>query len=59
MSEEKAVRFTVSMPEPLRTRFKAKCVIQGVTMNDTIVKLVEEWAAEESRPSLSKKKSKA
>jgi hypothetical protein len=46
MSEEKLVRFTVSMPEPLRTRLKAKCVLQGVTMNDTIVKLVEEWTEE-------------
>ena len=55
MSEEKLVRFTVSMPETLRTKLKAKCVIQGVTMNDTIVKLVEEWAEEESPNTPSKK----
>jgi hypothetical protein len=54
--EEKVVRFTVSMNDSLRTKFKAKCVIQGVTMNDTIVKLVEEWSAEESHTKSHKNK---
>lgn len=48
MSEEKLVRFTVSMPEPLRTKLKAKCVLQGTTMNETIVRLVEEWTGDQS-----------
>jgi len=56
MSEEKLVRFTVSMPEPLRTKLKAKCVLKGVTMNDTIVKLVEEWTEEESPKATAKTK---
>lgn len=58
MSEEKLVRFTVSMPEPLRTKLKAKCVLQGVTMNDTIVKLVEEWTGEEPPKATTKRSPK-
>jgi hypothetical protein len=56
MSEEKLVRFTVSMPEPLRTKLKAKCVLQGTTMNDTIVRLVEEWTDEDTKASVRSKK---
>jgi hypothetical protein len=57
MSEEKLVRFTVSMPEPVRTKLKAQCVLQGVTMNDTIVKLVEQWIKQPEPTASPKRKS--
>lgn len=43
MSKAKTVKFQVYLPEDLRTRFKAKCVISGATMNETAVKLIEAW----------------
>lgn len=49
--ESKKVRFTVSMPEPLRTKLKAKCVIEGITMNEKIVELVEGWTEETPKQS--------
>jgi hypothetical protein len=50
MPDQKTVRFTVYMSEDLRTRFKAKCVLQGATMNETLVRLVEDWTNQEEPP---------
>lgn len=43
MADTKTVKFQVYLPEELRTRFKAKCVVSGTTMNETAVKLIEAW----------------
>lgn len=43
MTDTKTVKFQVYLPEDLRTRFKAKCVVSGTTMNETAVKLIEAW----------------
>jgi ParG len=43
MSEGKPVAIRVSMPEDVRARFKAKCALEGVSMNDQVVKLIEQW----------------
>lgn len=50
MSEAKTVKFQVYLPEDLRTRFKAKCVMSGTTMNETAVKLIEAWADKDELP---------
>jgi hypothetical protein len=41
--EEKLVRLQVQLPENLRTRFKSRCVLEGATMNEMVLKLLEEW----------------
>lgn len=43
MSEPKLVKIQVQLPDDVRTQFKAKCVIEGVTMNDTIIQLIKDW----------------
>lgn len=43
MADTKTVKFQVYLPEDLRTRFKAKCVVSGTTMNETAVKVIEAW----------------
>ena len=50
MAEPKTVKFQIYLPEDLRTRFKAKCVVSGVTMNETAVKLIEGWTEEDKLP---------
>ncbi len=43
MSEPKLVKIQIQLPDDVRTQFKAKCVIEGVTMNDTIIQLIKDW----------------
>lgn len=50
MADTKTVKFQVYLPEELRTRFKAKCVVSGTTMNETAVKLIEAWADKDELP---------
>lgn len=50
MPEAKTVKFQVYLPEDLRTRFKAKCVMSSTTMNETAVKLIETWTDKDERP---------
>ncbi len=57
MSEPRIVKIQIQLPEDLRTRFKAKCVVQGVTMNEALVSLIEEWA-DKKEPSPQKGKDK-
>lgn len=47
MSENKTVKIQVQLSEDLRTRFKSKCVLAGTTMNDTVIKLIEDWTSSE------------
>lgn len=54
MSEPKTVKIQIQLPEDLRTRFKAKCVVQGVTMNEAVVSLIEQWADKDEKTSASK-----
>ena len=44
MSEPRTVKIQIQLPEDLRTRFKAKCVTEGVTMNQIVVELIEAWS---------------
>lgn len=54
MADTKTVKFQVYLPEDLRTRFKAKCVVSGTTMNETAVRLIEAWTdKDELLPSVS------
>jgi hypothetical protein len=46
MSESKTVKIQVQLPEELRTRFKAKCVTEGTTMNQMVIDLVKAWTEE-------------
>jgi ParG len=50
MADTKTVKFQVYLPEELRTRFKAKCVVSGTTMNEAAVKLIEAWASKDEIP---------
>lgn len=43
---DKAVAIRVQMPEKLRAKFKARCALQGKTMNEVVVALIEQWLAE-------------
>lgn len=46
MTNSKVVKIQVQLSEDLRTRFKSKCVLSGVTMNEVLVKLMEDWTEE-------------
>lgn len=50
MTETKTVKFQVYLPKELRTRFKAKCVVSGTTMNEAAVKLIEAWTDKDELP---------
>ena len=43
MPEPRTVKIQIQLPEDLRTRFKAKCVVTGTTMNQALIELVEAW----------------
>ncbi len=43
VSEEKQVSYKMFLPEPLRARFKSVCALKGVSMNQVLIQLVEEW----------------
>ncbi len=46
----KPVAIRVQMPDSLRAKFKAQCALQGKTMNEAIIELMERWLAEASQP---------
>ncbi len=46
VSEEKQVSYKVFMPESLRARFKSLCALEGVSMSQVLVGLVEQWVQE-------------
>ena len=56
MADNKVVKIQVQLPEDLRTRFKAKCVLTGTTMNEALINLMEDWTQEESHTKSHKKK---
>ena len=51
MTSSKMVKIQMQLPEDLRTRFKSKCVLDGATMNEVLVKLVKEWTEETPKQS--------
>ncbi|HEY9667821.1 MAG TPA: plasmid partition protein ParG [Coleofasciculaceae cyanobacterium] len=55
MSEEKPVSYKVFLSEALRAKFKSMCALQGVTMNQVLVELMEKWIEENETPSPGKK----
>ncbi len=46
MTEEQYASVKVMMPDSLRAQFKAVCALEGISMNEMIVKLVENWLEE-------------
>ncbi|MBE7383605.1 MAG: hypothetical protein F6J95_019575 [Leptolyngbya sp. SIO1E4] len=42
----KTVAIRVQMPDTLRAQFKARCALQGKTMNEVVVALIEKWLSE-------------
>lgn len=47
VSEEKQVSYKMFLSEPLRAKFKSLCALEGVSMNQVLVELVEKWVHEE------------
>lgn len=54
VSEEKQVSYKMFLPESLRAKFKSLCALKGVSMNETLVQLVERWIEENEKPPASK-----
>lgn len=48
VSEEKQVSYKMFLPESLRAKFKSLCALEGVSMNQVLVELVEKWVQEAS-----------
>ena len=44
--EPKTVAIRVQMPQMLRAKLKAQCALQGKSMNEVVVELVEQWLLE-------------
>jgi hypothetical protein len=55
VSEEKQVTYKMFLSEPLRAKFKSLCALNGVSMNEVLVQLVEKWIEENDTPSPDKK----
>ena len=58
MSEEKQVTYKMFLPESLRARFKSICALKGISMNETLLNLVEEWVTENETRSPADKQDK-
>ncbi|MEL7225678.1 MAG: plasmid partition protein ParG [Cyanobacteria bacterium P01_D01_bin.36] len=55
MTEERTVSFKLFMPESLRAKLKAACALKGMTMNDVLIQLVQQWLADGEQGSNSDK----
>jgi len=44
---ERVVNFKLTLPESLRSKFKAWCALQGMTMNDGLIQLVKKQVEQE------------
>lgn len=49
VSEEKQVSYKISLSESLRAEFKSLCALEGVSMNQVLVELVQQWVNEKKR----------
>lgn len=54
VSEEKQVSYKMFLSESLRAKFKSLCALKGVSMNQTLVELVERWIEENEKRPVSK-----
>ncbi|MBU7584140.1 MAG: hypothetical protein KAF91_14715 [Nostoc sp. TH1S01] len=45
-AEEKQVSYKMFLPESLRARFKSICALKGVSMNEVLLQLVQNWVEE-------------
>lgn len=50
VSEEKQVSYKMFLPESLRAKFKSLCALKGISMNQTLIQLVERWIEENEKP---------
>jgi hypothetical protein len=55
VSEEKQVTYKMFLPEALRAKFKSLCALNGVSMNQVLIELVQKWIEENDSPSPAKK----
>lgn len=58
MTEEKQVTYKMFLPESLRAKFKSICALKGISMNEVLVELVEDWIQENEAESSTLKKGK-
>lgn len=49
VTEERQVSYKMSLPETLRAEFKSLCALEGVTMNQVLVDLIEQWVGEKKQ----------
>ncbi len=54
-TQEKQVTYKMFFPESLRARFKSICALKGVSMNEVLVQLVQNWVEENENASSAKK----
>jgi hypothetical protein len=54
-AEEKQVTYKMFLSESLRARFKSICALQGVSMNEVLVQLVQNWVEDNENTSPTKK----
>ncbi len=44
----------VVIPEDLKKRFKARCVMEGVNMSEVVVELIQDWMSRENPTQITK-----
>jgi len=49
VSEEKQVSYKMFLSESLRAEFKSLCALEGVSMNQVLVELVQQWVNEKKQ----------
>jgi ParG len=58
VSEEKQVSYRMFLSESLRARFKSICALKQVSMNEILIKLVEDWLKQNENQSPANKEDK-
>ena len=48
-NEDKTVSLRIFMPEDVRTKFKSECVLDGVSMSEKAVELIQQWLQEKTQ----------
>lgn len=56
MTEDPDVNLRVMIPKSLRDLLKVKSAREGITMRDAVVKIIDEYVADEKPPTSTKKK---
>jgi hypothetical protein len=48
-NEDKTVSLRIFMPEDVRTKFKSECVLEGISMSEKAVELIQQWLQEKTQ----------